>query len=147
MDSKYLIGSNGNARGLAAVFPVKRKLEPMKEQNVIKKPNNYSPPKQPTQVYKNVLANRKTSIEQERKALPVYHCRQRILKELEAHDTLLIMGETGSGKTTQIPQFLMQAGYANQGIIGITQPRRVAAITIAKRVAQEMACNVGEAVG
>jgi len=146
MESKYMINSNGNS-GLASVFPVKRKMEPMKEQNSIKKPN-YTPPKQQQQSpYKNVLANKKNSIEQDRKGLPVYKCRQRILKEVEANDTLLIMGETGSGKTTQIPQFLLQAGYASNGLIGITQPRRVAAITIAKRVAQELSSNIGETVG
>ncbi|EDW57876.1 ATP-dependent RNA helicase DHX33 [Drosophila virilis] len=145
MESKYLINGNGNP-SLAASFPVKRKIEPMKEQNCIKKPNYNSPPKLQSP-YKNALGSKKSSVEQERRALPVYHCRQRILKELEANDTLLIMGETGSGKTTQIPQFLLQAGYANSGIIGITQPRRVAAITIAKRVAQELASTVGDTVG
>ncbi|XP_060665996.1 ATP-dependent RNA helicase DHX33 [Drosophila nasuta] len=146
MESKYMINSNGSS-GMASVFPMKRKIEPMKEQNSIKKPN-YFPPKQQQQQHqygKNVM--KKNTIEQDRKALPVYNCRQRILKEVEANDTLLIMGETGSGKTTQIPQFLLQAGYATNGIIGITQPRRVAAITIAKRVAQELSCNVGDTVG
>ncbi|EDV99052.1 ATP-dependent RNA helicase DHX33 [Drosophila grimshawi] len=150
MESKYLINSNGSA-GISSAFAVKRKLEPMKEQNAIKKPtnNNFNQQQKPN-LYKNVLAansNKRSSIDQERRSLPVYNCRQRILKELEANDTLLIMGETGSGKTTQIPQFLLQAGYANGGIIGITQPRRVAAITIAKRVAQELATGIGETVG
>ncbi|KAH8418817.1 hypothetical protein KR222_008383 [Zaprionus bogoriensis] len=150
MESKYLISSNGSA-SMISVFPVKRKLEPMKEQNSIKKPGgSYSPPKQPQpqQPYKPLFGGRnsRSSIEQDRKALPVYNCRQRILRELEANDTLLIMGETGSGKTTQIPQFLLQAGYASGGLIGITQPRRVAAITIAKRVAQELASSVGDVV-
>ncbi|KAH8273854.1 hypothetical protein KR044_002202 [Drosophila immigrans] len=145
MESKYMINSNGSS-GMASVFPMKRKMEPMKEQNSIKKPNYFPPKQQQQQQYgKNGL--KKNSIEQDRKALPVYNCRQRILKEVEANDTLLIMGETGSGKTTQIPQFLLQAGYASNGIIGITQPRRVAAITIAKRVAQELASNVGDTVG
>lgn len=125
-----------------SVFPMKRKLETMREQNSIKKPN-YSTPS----LFKNVLPNKKSSIEQDRKSLPVFKCRQRILKELELNDTLLIMGETGSGKTTQIPQFLLQAGYAKNGILGITQPRRVAAITIAKRVAQELSTNIGDIVG
>lgn len=134
--------SNNGITTMASVYPVKRKLEATKEQNSIKK-HNYSSPS----LYKNVLANKRNSIEQDRKSLPVYNCRQRILRELESNDTLLIMGETGSGKTTQIPQFLLQAGYAKNGIIGITQPRRVAAITIAKRVAQELSSNIGDVVG
>lgn len=127
---------------MASVFPMKRKLETIKQHNSIKKPNFSTP-----SLYKNVLPNKKSSIDQDRKFLPVYNCRQRILKELESNDTLLIMGETGSGKTTQIPQFLLQAGYAKNGIVGITQPRRVAAITIAKRVAQELSTNIGDTVG
>ncbi|XP_030382951.1 ATP-dependent RNA helicase DHX33 isoform X2 [Scaptodrosophila lebanonensis] len=87
------------------------------------------------------------SIEEERKKLPVFNCRDRILKELETNDTLLIMGETGSGKTTQIPQFLLYSAHARNGVIAVTQPRRVAAITIAKRVAQELSTTVGDIVG
>lgn len=71
----------------------------------------------------------------------------RILQEIRRSDTLLIMGETGSGKTTQMPQFLYEAGYANRGMIAVTQPRRVAAITVAKRVSQEMGCTLGDTVG
>lgn len=57
------------------------------------------------------------------------------------------MGETGSGKTTQIPQFLFQTNVSHKGIIAVTQPRRVAAISLATRVAKEMNCTLGELVG
>ncbi|XP_032666227.1 ATP-dependent RNA helicase DHX33 isoform X2 [Odontomachus brunneus] len=67
-----------------------------------------------------------------------------IIKE---HDSLIIIGETGSGKTTQIPQFLFDAGLATSGCIGITQPRRVAAVSIASRVAQEQGVKLGKLVG
>lgn len=71
----------------------------------------------------------------------------RLIKHIQQNDTLIIIGETGSGKTTQIPQFLCQTGLAERGIIAITQPRRVAAITIAARVAKEMKTQVGDTVG
>lgn len=53
------------------------------------------------------------------------------------------MGETGSGKTTQIPQYLHEAGFSKKGKIGCTQPRRVAAMSVAKRVADEMGVKLG----
>lgn len=57
------------------------------------------------------------------------------------------MGETGSGKTTQIPQFLFQTNVSHKGIIAVTQPRRVAAISISTRVAKEMKTELGDVVG
>ena len=59
----------------------------------------------------------------------------------------IICGETGSGKTTQVPQFLYESGFCTKGMIAITQPRRVAALSIAKRVAQEMNVKLGSLVG
>ncbi len=51
---------------------------------------------------------------------------------------IIVVGETGSGKTTQLAQFLYEDGYCNYGIVGCTQPRRVAAMSVAKRVSEEM---------
>ncbi|KAJ0836342.1 putative RNA helicase [Helianthus annuus] len=75
---------------------------------------------------KRLLADRKT--------LPVYSYRESLLKVVEDHQVLIIVGETGSGKTTQIPQYLHEAGYTKHGMIGCTQPRRVAAMSVAARV-------------
>lgn len=61
--------------------------------------------------------------------------------------TLIIIGETGCGKTTQIPQIIYESTKAEFGTIAITQPRRVAAITISKRVALEQKCTIGDTVG
>ena len=60
---------------------------------------------------------------------------------------IVVVGETGSGKTTQLAQFLYEDGYCSYGIIGCTQPRRVAAMSVAKRVSEEMECKLGSTVG
>ena len=60
---------------------------------------------------------------------------------------LVVIGETGSGKTTQMTQYLAEAGYTSRGKIGCTQPRRVAAMSVAKRVSEEFGCRLGEEVG
>ena len=70
------------------------------------------------------------------------------MEAIQNNSFVLLCGETGSGKTTQVPQFLFEAGYGtpnspNPGMIGITQPRRVAALSVAKRVAEEMALPYG----
>lgn len=80
--------------------------------------------------------------------LPISQHKQSILYTIETTHFTIIIGETGSGKTTQIPQFLDQAGWCRDGkALAITQPRRVAATSVAARVAQEMGCTLGDAVG
>ncbi|KAL6570956.1 Pre-mRNA-splicing factor ATP-dependent RNA helicase DEAH10 [Orobanche gracilis] len=91
---------------------------------------------------------RRQKIEQHRKALPIATVQKRLLEEVSNNDILIIVGETGSGKTTQLPQYLVNGGFCrNGGIIGITQPRRVAAVTVAKRVAEECGVALGQRVG
>ncbi|KAI0531566.1 P-loop containing nucleoside triphosphate hydrolase protein [Xylaria digitata] len=87
------------------------------------------------------------TIKQQRESLPVFAFRDALIDAVQKHQTLIVVGETGSGKTTQLTQYLDEAGFANPGIIGCTQPRRVAAISVAKRVADEVGCNLGEEVG
>ncbi|KMU80003.1 pre-mRNA-splicing factor ATP-dependent RNA helicase prp16 [Coccidioides immitis RMSCC 3703] len=88
------------------------------------------------------------SIEETRKSLPIYQFRDELLQAVADHQIIIIVGETGSGKTTQIPQYLHEAGYTKGGMkIGCTQPRRVAAMSVAARVAEEMGVKVGNEVG
>eukprot|EP00884_Botryococcus_braunii_P008381 jgi/Botrbrau1/17544/Bobra.0864s0003.1 len=86
------------------------------------------------------------ALQADRAALPIYPYRDELLKAVAEHQVLIIVGETGSGKTTQIPQYLHEAGYSKAGRIGCTQPRRVAAMSVAARVAQEVGCKLGNEV-
>jgi pre-mRNA-splicing factor ATP-dependent RNA helicase DHX16 len=88
------------------------------------------------------------SIDETRKSLPIYQFREDILQAIQDHQVLIVVAETGSGKTTQLPQYLHEAGYTAGGMkVGCTQPRRVAAMSVAARVAEEMGTKVGYEVG
>jgi pre-mRNA-splicing factor ATP-dependent RNA helicase DHX16 len=91
---------------------------------------------------------RALTMEETRKSLPIYQYREEFVAALAEHQILVIVGETGSGKTTQLPQYLHEAGYTKGGLkVGCTQPRRVAAMSVAARVADEMGVKVGNEVG
>lgn len=96
---------------------------------------------------------RKTNltIPQQRKSLPIYAQRSLLVEAIRENQFLVIVGETGSGKTTQIVQYVYEEALnvvnGREKIIGCTQPRRVAATSVAKRVAEEVGCKVGEEVG
>jgi pre-mRNA-splicing factor ATP-dependent RNA helicase DHX15/PRP43 len=94
-------------------------------------------------------SDRYYSILDTRLKLPVYLFKEAFLEAVGKSQVVVVEGETGSGKTTQIPQFLVDAGYASPGFqaVACTQPRRVAATSIAARVAEEMDVPLGEEVG
>ncbi len=87
------------------------------------------------------------SIKQQRESLPVFAFRNQLIDAVRQNQILIVVGETGSGKTTQLTQFLAEAGFTENGVIGCTQPRRVAAMSVAKRVAEEVGCELGHEVG
>jgi ATP-dependent helicase HrpA len=80
-------------------------------------------------------------------ALPVSREGERIVELIRRHQVVVIAGETGSGKTTQLPKLCLAAGRGAAGLIGCTQPRRIAARAVARRVAQELSVELGGAVG
>lgn len=88
-----------------------------------------------------------------RRSLPAYRFRQPFLDQMAQNQVVIVVGETGSGKTTQLPQYLYEEGYAGRNAqgkimkIGCTQPRRVAATSVATRVAEEVGCKLGREVG
>ena len=88
-------------------------------------------------------------IQAQRQALPITAARQRLVEEIRRNHTTVLIGETGSGKTTQIPQYVHESRLLGTGggAVAVTQPRRVAAVTIAARVADEAGCELGATVG
>ncbi|KAJ4462024.1 putative Pre-mRNA-splicing factor ATP-dependent RNA helicase PRP16 [Paratrimastix pyriformis] len=111
--------------------------------------------------------SRTKTIKQQREFLPIFAVREELLRVLAENQIVIVVGETGSGKTTQLTQYLYEAGYGSHGIsrwylcavgwdmggdgpgaqIGCTQPRRVAATSVARRVANEMGVELGQEVG
>lgn len=79
--------------------------------------------------------------------LPIHLRREEIVRTIRENQVVVIAGETGSGKTTQIPKFLLECGLGQKGILGCTQPRRVAALSVAQRIAEELGVQYGQEVG
>ncbi|XP_074929956.1 pre-mRNA-splicing factor ATP-dependent RNA helicase PRP16 [Chelonoidis abingdonii] len=90
---------------------------------------------------------KKKSIVEQRQYLPIFAVQQELLTIIRDNSIVIVVGETGSGKTTQLTQYLHEDGYTDYGMIGCTQPRRVAAMSVAKRVSEEMGVSLGEEVG
>ncbi|VDO86672.1 unnamed protein product [Schistosoma margrebowiei] len=102
----------------------------------------------PDEEQKRKATDKRETLKEAKRSLPIYKFREALLQAIADHQVLIIEGETGSGKTTQIPQYLYEAGYCNGGKrIGCTQPRRVAAMSVAARVSQEMSVRLGSEVG
>ncbi|KAI4336801.1 hypothetical protein L6164_015282 [Bauhinia variegata] len=85
----------------------------------------------------------KLSIQEQRQSLPIYKLKKELIQAVHDNQVLVVIGETGSGKTIRVTQYLAEAGYTTRGKIGCTQPRRVAAMSVAKRVAEEFGCRLG----
>lgn len=88
-------------------------------------------------------AAKRQRLDAERRRLPAWSAREKLVELVRENQVLIVIGETGSGKTTQIPRFLYDAGLAKGGLVACTQPRRVAAVTVAQRVAEEMGTELG----
>ena len=84
------------------------------------------------------------SLKEQKEALPIFKLRTELIKAILDNKILVVIGETGSGKTTQMPQYLVEMGLSKPGKkVGCTQPRRVAAMSVAKRVSEEMGVRLG----
>lgn len=91
--------------------------------------------------------SKKKSLKEQQQFLPIFACRSELLTIVRDNSIVVIVGETGSGKTTQLAQYLHEDGYTKRGIVGCTQPRRIAAMSVAKRVSEEMEVELGKEVG
>ncbi|CAK7271867.1 hypothetical protein SEPCBS57363_004841 [Sporothrix epigloea] len=87
------------------------------------------------------------SLREQREYLPAFAVREELMRVIRDNQVIIVVGETGSGKTTQLTQFLYEDGYGRVGMIACTQPRRVAAMSVAKRVSEEMEVKLGSTVG
>ena len=87
------------------------------------------------------------TLREQRQYLPAFAVREDLLRVIRDNQVTIVVGQTGSGKTTQLTQFLYEDGYGKLGLIGCTQPRRVAAMSVAKRVSEEMEVKLGGLVG
>lgn len=122
-------------------------------------PSEEEPIKKPVKAFKPLTAgpnnpltgkaysSKYYEILKQRMTLPIWESRERLLTLLKAHQVVILQGETGSGKTTQVPQFLLFSEFRATRGIACTQPRRVAAVTVARRVAEELDVQLGEQVG
>jgi ATP-dependent RNA helicase DHX8/PRP22 len=86
-------------------------------------------------------------LKEQREGLPIARLKSELCRAIAENQVLVVIGETGSGKTTQMTQYMAEMGYTDRGVIGCTQPRRVAAMSVAKRVAEEYGCQLGQEVG
>jgi ATP-dependent RNA helicase DHX8/PRP22 len=117
--------------------------------------SSMAPPQDIPEWKKHIIGGKKTSygrktdlsIVEQRQSLPIFKLRDDLIKAVNDNQILIVIGETGSGKTTQVTQYLAEAGFTSRGRVGCTQPRRVAAMSVAKRVSEEFGCRLGQEVG
>ncbi|KAF8827581.1 hypothetical protein HHX47_DHR4000042 [Lentinula edodes] len=128
---------------------VRSKLEPWTRFIMEKAPEKkLSPAEKLLQEQIEAAEKHAKTIEETRKSLPIYASKDKLIEAVREHQVLIVVAETGSGKTTQIPQYLHEAGFTDGGMkVGCTRPRRVAAMSVAARVADEMGTKVGYEVG
>ncbi|KAF7422857.1 putative ATP-dependent RNA helicase dhr2 [Pleurotus ostreatus] len=119
-----------------------------------KTPNRFSAPNGPSSPSKSngsvdgpTKPGKSSSLQEQRRALPIALGREKLIAKIRQNDVIVLLGETGSGKTTQVPQYILESGIAGTRMVAVTQPRRVAATSLAARVAAEQNVKVGAAVG
>lgn len=148
-NSQIIVTERQNEREYDFVFDEEQQIKWMTDAALRGGMNDMKSQEERLMAQQLVAAERKAkTIEEKRKTLPVYQYRQTFLDAVRDYQVIIIVGETGSGKTTQLPQYLYEDGYCKDGLkVGCTQPRRVAAMSVATRVAEEVGVKVGNEVG
>ncbi|KAF9479926.1 P-loop containing nucleoside triphosphate hydrolase protein [Pholiota conissans] len=100
----------------------------------------------PSQI-NGTLGTKAKALQEQRSQLPIAKGRDALIEEIRQNEVTILLGETGSGKTTQVPQYILESGLARNGMIAVTQPRKVAATSLAHRVAAEQNTTLGDLVG
>ncbi|KAJ3825464.1 P-loop containing nucleoside triphosphate hydrolase protein [Lentinula raphanica] len=113
--------------------------------NSTKTPKKGGPPSPTSSSSTN--SSKHALLQEQRSELPIAKGKDALIHEFHEHDVTVLLGETGSGKTTQVPQYLLESGLARNGMIAVTQPRKVAATSLAGRVAAEQNVALGSSVG
>lgn len=133
---------------LSDQFPLRRRLQNLLKQKGIKQEQVNSLSAQITaSIKRRALRHKNIPIPQFESDLPVIERREEIAKAITENQVIILSGETGSGKTTQLPKICLALGRGVAGMIGHTQPRRIAARTVATRIAEELKGELGEVVG
>ena len=132
-------------------FAIKRKLRDLREAAKLKKPVerirqeiDAKVAASQAQYQARLLALPKPEFPEE---LPINARKDEIAAAIARHQVIIVCGETGSGKTTQLPKICLELGRGMTGLIGHTQPRRIAARSVASRIAQELKSTLGQVVG
>lgn len=143
-DVEVVVGDKITEKAAPAVQEVETKVVEVKEEERKDDEKTSVQKKKVCQPAVFIPVDRLPEIQEARLKLPVLAEEQVIMEAVKENDCVVLCGETGSGKTTQVPQFLYEAGYANAGgMIGVTEPRRVAAVSMSHRVANEMNLSTG----
>ncbi|KAK3059637.1 hypothetical protein LTS18_010379, partial [Coniosporium uncinatum] len=136
-DPKSGLAQHPKMEGLQQHQPRPHVKHPQRHQQ-----NGFSSAKPASDALATKRNDKRVALLETRKKLPIWSHAEEIRQSLRSNDVMLLVGETGSGKSTQVPQFLQTESWCT-GCIAVTQPRRVAAISLARRVAEEVGTTLG----
>lgn len=150
--AKQSQGSGDDTSAGASLLDLLNQFQAKKDQDIekLRKEKEQEKRKQVASLVPKPIFNLKKVprvIQEQKKSLPIYAFKDKLIEAIKTNQMVIVIGETGSGKSTQIPQYIAEAGLQGSGKIAVTQPRRVAAKSVASRVAVECGVKLGTSVG